>query len=292
MACCWSSMRVTPSMNHAPSVMPASAGTAPDQPWASIASPAMQVARSASGPRRSLIRSSTWATRHSPVSASPTTPYPPPRGTFVPRTATPHGPACWLTQRTELPKIPAWRRAWASSASVSGCSGSRSGNVAVSARPYATQWSGIGGQQSLDVVAPREVRADLVGGGTEAVVGERVVEPAEGPVGLAGVVLRPAAGDRRHGGGVVLGREGAGRLDQRDEEAPERAEQLVVRACRPSPAGARPARPRAAPTRRPGARPSKASALHPSCSTRLPSAHASPRSALSSAPSMPAVAAW
>ena len=75
-ACCWSSMRVTPSRNHAPwtrlGSLDRSASAA--SLWACMARPAMHIARSPTGPRRSARRGSASATRHRPVSASPTTP--------------------------------------------------------------------------------------------------------------------------------------------------------------------------------------------------------------------------
>ena len=61
MACCWSSMRVTPSTNHAPSTrVRATAQRPPPSPtsWASIASAAMHAARSATGARIPSSRAS------------------------------------------------------------------------------------------------------------------------------------------------------------------------------------------------------------------------------------------
>ena len=95
----------------------------------------MQVARSASGARRLASRGSAPAVRQSPVSASPTTPYPPPRGTCGVRASAPQGPWRWATHRTWAPKDPAWSSAYATSSSVSGASPRRSSNATVSASP-------------------------------------------------------------------------------------------------------------------------------------------------------------
>ena len=75
------------------------------------------------------------------------TPYPPPRGTDEPRTTEPHGPACWLTHRTwraEQTRLGSGRSRSLPSVSARSCDSSP--DAAVSARPYADQWSGIAGQ--------------------------------------------------------------------------------------------------------------------------------------------------
>ena len=111
MACCWSSMRVTSSMNQAPSVSGSAGPVRPADPAprrrgrrctrrgrraAGASRPAGRRPR-----RRATARSAPRRRRRSRRRA----------GTVVPRTSDPHGPACWLTQRTWLPNSPAWRRA-------------------------------------------------------------------------------------------------------------------------------------------------------------------------------------
>ena len=81
----------------------------------------------------------------------------------------------------------------------------------------------------LDVVAPgREVVADAIGHLPEAVLREQPVQAGQRPVGLAGVVLRAAVGDRRQGVDVVVGDDRAVGQGHRDHEAAEGAHQLVV----------------------------------------------------------------
>jgi hypothetical protein len=75
-ACCWSSIRVSPSTSHAPSTRSGRAACAASRAsdCASTVSPAMQPARSASGSCRSASRGSARAASHHPVRASLITP--------------------------------------------------------------------------------------------------------------------------------------------------------------------------------------------------------------------------
>ena len=297
MACCWSSIRVTSSTNQAPSTRSGRLRCCP------VADPLLVHrqpgdARRPLGDRAALVGHPVVGLGDAPQAGQRLADDAVATAAWRERAAhgdVPHGPACWLIHRTWAPNSAAWRSAWASSASVSGSiritlrEGHRlgqpvrrpSGREAAASSPRPRRVVSRGSRR-CGRRRRRTRRRGTAGGAGPAPSTPRRCSTSSGcrPSGLDRSTRRTAASTAPDGS-VCATRKRA-----------EPAEQLVVvRLTRGQPPLDQPGgEQRRRPDRR--VRPSSASAVQPSCSTRCSRTHATPRSALSSAPGCPAAAAW
>ena len=196
MACCWSSIRVTSSMNHAPSARPVPvrhAGLRADLLDLDRPAPAMHSARSASGARIVVEAVVGLGDAPQPGRAPHRRRRSRRRAACVPRTSDPPRPGL-LADPAHLAAEQPGLAAGVGELGV----GQRLGPGRARGTHRLGQAVGdpvVGDRRPvvLDVVASRrQVVADAIGDLAEALVGEQQVQAGQRPVRLARVVLRAA----------------------------------------------------------------------------------------------------